>query len=178
MTEYLYNSVVSFPLLPLSKYIVYHHPQQAYSYATADAYFTDVLVNLALSFWFCPSLQYYFSLIRRKVNNFFITLPAFCLGFHNVRLFILWKLYAKRPKLENSHLFIPYKITFIQFTAVFHMWGIFSLFERIKLQMSENKEFKKYLDLRRTIFFFCNPILFALCTSTFSKLCINVYSGM
>jgi hypothetical protein len=24
----------------------------------------------------------------------------------------------------------------------------------------------------------CNPILFAICTSTFSKLCINVYSGM
>jgi hypothetical protein len=28
-------------------------------------------------------------------------------------------------------------------------------------------------------FFFCNPILFAICTSTFSKLCKkNVYSGM
>jgi hypothetical protein len=27
-------------------------------------------------------------------------------------------------------------------------------------------------------FFFCNPILFAVCTSTFSKLCVNVYSGM
>jgi hypothetical protein len=26
--------------------------------------------------------------------------------------------------------------------------------------------------------FFCNPILFAICTSTFSKLCINVFSGM
>jgi hypothetical protein len=26
--------------------------------------------------------------------------------------------------------------------------------------------------------FYCNPILFAICTSTFSKLCINVYSGM
>jgi hypothetical protein len=25
---------------------------------------------------------------------------------------------------------------------------------------------------------FNNPILFAICTSTFSKLCINVYSGM
>jgi hypothetical protein len=24
----------------------------------------------------------------------------------------------------------------------------------------------------------CNPILFAVCTSTFSKLCKNVYSGM
>jgi hypothetical protein len=26
-------------------------------------------------------------------------------------------------------------------------------------------------------FFFCNPILFAICTSTFSKLCKNIYSG-
>jgi hypothetical protein len=26
--------------------------------------------------------------------------------------------------------------------------------------------------------FFCNPILFAICTSTFRKLCKNVYSGM
>jgi hypothetical protein len=25
--------------------------------------------------------------------------------------------------------------------------------------------------------FFCNPILFAICTSTFSKLCKNVYIG-
>jgi hypothetical protein len=25
---------------------------------------------------------------------------------------------------------------------------------------------------------FCKPILFAICTSTFSKLCKNVYSGM
>jgi hypothetical protein len=28
------------------------------------------------------------------------------------------------------------------------------------------------------LIFFCNPILFAICTSTFSKLCKNVYSGM
>jgi hypothetical protein len=28
------------------------------------------------------------------------------------------------------------------------------------------------------VFSFCNPILFAICTSTFSKLCKNVYSGM
>jgi hypothetical protein len=27
-------------------------------------------------------------------------------------------------------------------------------------------------------FFSCNPILFAVCTSTLSKLCRNVYSGM
>jgi hypothetical protein len=26
--------------------------------------------------------------------------------------------------------------------------------------------------------FLCNPILFAICTGTVSKLCINVYSGM
>jgi hypothetical protein len=26
--------------------------------------------------------------------------------------------------------------------------------------------------------FFCNPILFAICTSIFSKLCTNVYKGM
>jgi hypothetical protein len=26
--------------------------------------------------------------------------------------------------------------------------------------------------------FFCNPILFAICTSIFSKLCIKVYNGM
>jgi hypothetical protein len=26
--------------------------------------------------------------------------------------------------------------------------------------------------------FFCNPILFAICASTFSKLCENVYNGM
>jgi hypothetical protein len=26
--------------------------------------------------------------------------------------------------------------------------------------------------------FFCNPILFVICTSTFSKLCKNVYSGI
>jgi hypothetical protein len=25
-------------------------------------------------------------------------------------------------------------------------------------------------------FFFCNPILFAICTSTFSKLCKNMYT--
>jgi hypothetical protein len=27
-------------------------------------------------------------------------------------------------------------------------------------------------------FFFCNHILFVICTSTFSKLYINIYSGM
>jgi hypothetical protein len=31
---------------------------------------------------------------------------------------------------------------------------------------------------RNVLYSFCNPILFAICTSTFSKLCINVYSGM
>jgi hypothetical protein len=32
--------------------------------------------------------------------------------------------------------------------------------------------------VQNTLNFYCNPILFAVCTSTFSKLCINVYSGM
>jgi hypothetical protein len=27
-------------------------------------------------------------------------------------------------------------------------------------------------------FFFCNPLLFAICTSTFSQLCKILYSGM
>jgi hypothetical protein len=28
------------------------------------------------------------------------------------------------------------------------------------------------------LFFLCNPTLFAVCTGTMSRLCINVYSGM
>jgi hypothetical protein len=31
-------------------------------------------------------------------------------------------------------------------------------------------------DVKRRIFFFCNPILFAICTSTFSRLCKNMYT--
>jgi hypothetical protein len=37
-----------------------------------------------------------------------------------------------------------------------------------------------FISLLTFMFFFslCNPILFTVCTSTFSKLCINVYNGM
>jgi hypothetical protein len=36
----------------------------------------------------------------------------------------------------------------------------------------------EYLALIIFLNLFCNAIIFAICTSTFIKLCINVYSGM
>jgi hypothetical protein len=42
----------------------------------------------------------------------------------------------------------------------------------LKLQLQPGKMYSYWL------FSFCNSILFAMCTSTFSKLCKTIYSGM